>query len=486
MEKAHFREIRATIIQELKEANTSIKVAVAWFTNHDLFDVLCSKLQDGVSIDLIIINDFINNRYGGLDFQKFIKLGGKFYFAKTEVPMHNKFCLIDNLTVITGSYNWTYFAESINHENIVILKHNKSLFEQFENEFIKIKHSLDLEEIVIPLNIETLDIYDTFSAKQYLSKDYYQFAISEQIKGNDQFALTLVNKSLEFDAKNSYLIKASEEIAKNLRIKSEKEVLEKKLNEEKKQITENIENEERVRKAALQREQLKIEQEKREEQVRIQHQGFQLKLLLESVEKWKKKGDLEYHQKQYDNALISYEKAVELKKDYPEAYLGISYVFWRKNEYEKTIYFANKAIQYNIKKLELAYNIIGMAYSGGKYNYKKAIEYYDKAIELDPLCYVYYWNKGITYNSMEDKISENSSYLKTIELCSEGILTEVKEDKKIRLYAVRGDAKKETGDKQGAKSDYTKAKILYDAASLENKDLHDFDRISQGLEACNT
>ena len=39
--------------------------------------------------------------------------------------MHDKFCIIDNQIVITGSYNWTDNAEFKNDENIVILKDNE-------------------------------------------------------------------------------------------------------------------------------------------------------------------------------------------------------------------------------------------------------------------------------------------------------------------------------------------------------------------------
>ena len=34
--------------------------------------------------------------------------------------LHHKFCVIDRETVITGSYNWTYYAETRNLENIII------------------------------------------------------------------------------------------------------------------------------------------------------------------------------------------------------------------------------------------------------------------------------------------------------------------------------------------------------------------------------
>jgi hypothetical protein len=43
--------------------------------------------------------------------------------------MHNKFCVIDNTWVLTGSYNWSDKAES-NYENILILE-NKNIAEDF-------------------------------------------------------------------------------------------------------------------------------------------------------------------------------------------------------------------------------------------------------------------------------------------------------------------------------------------------------------------
>ena len=52
--------------------------------------------------------------------------------------MHNKFCLIDNDTVITGSYNWTFGAR-YNEENILIIKNEKDVFSKFANQFEKIQ-----------------------------------------------------------------------------------------------------------------------------------------------------------------------------------------------------------------------------------------------------------------------------------------------------------------------------------------------------------
>ena len=40
--------------------------------------------------------------------------------------MHNKFCIIDNQIINTGSYNWYSNAKFRNEENISILRYNKT------------------------------------------------------------------------------------------------------------------------------------------------------------------------------------------------------------------------------------------------------------------------------------------------------------------------------------------------------------------------
>jgi hypothetical protein len=140
MEKALFQGIKQEIIKEIKAAENNIKIAVAWFTNIDLFDALCSKLyEQNIKITLIIIDDATNNRLGGIDFQKFIDKGGELFFSTGERTMHNKFCIIDDKILINGSYNWTYNAECKNFENIVIHYQNQQLTNNFIDQFNFIK-----------------------------------------------------------------------------------------------------------------------------------------------------------------------------------------------------------------------------------------------------------------------------------------------------------------------------------------------------------
>lgn len=171
MVKAHFENIRKEILNEIEAATESIIVAVYWFTNEELFLKLLSKVENGVKVELIIHNDYINNRDTGLDFQKFIDIGGHFYFSSTYNPMHNKFCVIDNKTLINGSYNWTYYAEDRNRENILILKEEAETTESFVSEFNRLKSLTEKVENIRQLTRFEVDEFNFLRARDYLAND---------------------------------------------------------------------------------------------------------------------------------------------------------------------------------------------------------------------------------------------------------------------------------------------------------------------------
>ena len=162
---AHFTNIKDIIIKELQSAQTEILIASAWFTNQNIFDILLEKLPK-VSIKLIILNDDINNRPDGLNFQQFIDKGGQFYYGLKENPMHNKYCIIDTNTVITGSYNYTYFAEAINEENIVIIKNNEEIVKDYKDNFNKLiadKEQVKSIEQYLKQNPYTTNIFSSYT-----------------------------------------------------------------------------------------------------------------------------------------------------------------------------------------------------------------------------------------------------------------------------------------------------------------------------------
>lgn len=137
---AYFEDIKSHITRELSNAKTSIIVAVAWFTDNDLFEILCQKAKCGLNIELIIANDEFNHN-SIIDYNRINQLGGYFSFDSSNNPnslMHNKFCIVDLNKTITGSYNWSYKARN-NRENITITT-DSSLALQFARQFYFLKY----------------------------------------------------------------------------------------------------------------------------------------------------------------------------------------------------------------------------------------------------------------------------------------------------------------------------------------------------------
>jgi phosphatidylserine/phosphatidylglycerophosphate/cardiolipin synthase-like enzyme len=133
---SHFTNIQFQIESLISSAESEINIAVAWFTNEVLFEAILKKIDKGVKSNLIIINDSINNNINGLDFDLIIQKGGNLFLSESENIMHHKFAIIDNKHLINGSYNWTYFAEYKNHENIIITQ-DQEILNRFSIEFTR-------------------------------------------------------------------------------------------------------------------------------------------------------------------------------------------------------------------------------------------------------------------------------------------------------------------------------------------------------------
>lgn len=138
--QAYFEKIHKQIEYRLIKSEHNIKLAVAWLTDQKLFDILCKKALEGLDVQLIIAYQEINLE-SNINFDKLISSGGKIYWIgngyKYEALMHNKFCIIDNYTLITGSYNWTQKAKS-NHESITVIEDDSNLIFEFSQEFDRI------------------------------------------------------------------------------------------------------------------------------------------------------------------------------------------------------------------------------------------------------------------------------------------------------------------------------------------------------------
>lgn len=126
-------DISERIAVEIAKAKKSIKCAIAWFTDAELEKLigLKSNLLDGI----ILNDDSINNKLSFGSFQSKV-----FYSDLEHGLMHHKFCIIDDKTLITGSYNWTTKARYYNKENIIIIEDEK-IVKEFLKQYDELKEN---------------------------------------------------------------------------------------------------------------------------------------------------------------------------------------------------------------------------------------------------------------------------------------------------------------------------------------------------------
>ncbi|MDO9153001.1 MAG: phospholipase D-like domain-containing protein [Paludibacter sp.] len=137
--QAYFENIQEQIKQDLSKAKRSIVIAVAWFTDKELFGLICRLANQGINVQLLLMNDDINNQCG-IAYELLQDAGGKVWKignGNNDTLMHNKFCVIDQQVVINGSYNWTNKAKQ-NHESITVIQ-DAELAYQFAIEFEQLK-----------------------------------------------------------------------------------------------------------------------------------------------------------------------------------------------------------------------------------------------------------------------------------------------------------------------------------------------------------
>lgn len=191
MIQAYFNQIQKKILEEIHNSNNDIIIAVAWFTQHDLFDAIIKALNRGVNVSLILIKDIINCGDYGLDFSLYLQKGGKLCFVnKRNILMHNKFCIFDGRILITGSYNWTYFAERRNAENIIITD-EKNVCEDYTKYFTDLWNQLIEVNEYSRMNISDIEVDILIQEYDNIVEEYKCMQENNVIKSD---AINIINE----------------------------------------------------------------------------------------------------------------------------------------------------------------------------------------------------------------------------------------------------------------------------------------------------
>jgi len=123
------------IIKNINQAEAFINIAMYIFTDREIALSLIKARERGVKVRLYLDKDQVDYRYSQSRF--LVQKGIKTRISSNEYIMHNKFAIIDNRILLTGSYNWTFSANSRNDENLLIID-DPEIIEIFQNQFINL------------------------------------------------------------------------------------------------------------------------------------------------------------------------------------------------------------------------------------------------------------------------------------------------------------------------------------------------------------
>jgi phosphatidylserine/phosphatidylglycerophosphate/cardiolipin synthase-like enzyme len=134
------------IIELLNAAQERILIQVFSFTNRDIARALIAAQRRGVDVE-VISDATESHRYAHGALALLATSGVPVYIDEEHASAHNKVMVIDEGTadaaVITGSYNFTYAAQTRNAENLLLLRGGTRITRSFaDNWRLHRAHSL--------------------------------------------------------------------------------------------------------------------------------------------------------------------------------------------------------------------------------------------------------------------------------------------------------------------------------------------------------
>ncbi|MFZ2398290.1 MAG: phospholipase D family protein [Smithella sp.] len=128
------------ILNEIEQAKTEIKVQAYSFTSAPIAKALLVARKRNVDVQIILDKSQRKQSYSSYTF--FQNHGIPVYIDSAHAIAHNKIIIIDQETIITGSFNFTKAAEEKNAENLLIIR-NKKLAEIYIDNWTKHKDHSD-------------------------------------------------------------------------------------------------------------------------------------------------------------------------------------------------------------------------------------------------------------------------------------------------------------------------------------------------------
>jgi phosphatidylserine/phosphatidylglycerophosphate/cardiolipin synthase-like enzyme len=110
----------AQIIEEIELAQSRIRFMAFIFTSEEIAEAMLERAQAGV-----VVQGVIEDRNAGRDYSQYDRLRAAVHDVLPDgnpYILHHKVIIVDDATVILGSYNFTASAEEVNDENLLIIR----------------------------------------------------------------------------------------------------------------------------------------------------------------------------------------------------------------------------------------------------------------------------------------------------------------------------------------------------------------------------
>jgi phosphatidylserine/phosphatidylglycerophosphate/cardiolipin synthase-like enzyme len=127
------------IVSGIQSVRSSLKICVFTISDDRITQAILQAHRRGVAVRILTDNEKLFDK--GSDIRELLAAGIPVRVDQTSNHMHHKFALLDNQTVLTGSYNWTRSAARYNHENLVVTN-QQTLVQDFGREFDRLWQEL--------------------------------------------------------------------------------------------------------------------------------------------------------------------------------------------------------------------------------------------------------------------------------------------------------------------------------------------------------
>jgi phosphatidylserine/phosphatidylglycerophosphate/cardiolipin synthase-like enzyme len=134
---------KAAIMAELAKAQKSIQFLSFSYTDNDMGDMMLQKAQAGVKVEGVFEKSQAASRYsqyGKLNNAEASTNGNLDVRIDTNPAlMHHKVIIVDDSTLIMGSFNFSASAQHDNDENMLVIKNAPELVAAYKAEFERVK-----------------------------------------------------------------------------------------------------------------------------------------------------------------------------------------------------------------------------------------------------------------------------------------------------------------------------------------------------------